>query len=235
MKTERVQKIISNNTHISRRKAEDLIREGKVRVNNETINIGATATEKDKIEVNGDEIKKTRKTIIAIDKEKGYVTSTKDPHEKTIMKTLPQKYKDQNLKPAGRLDKDTTGLLILTNDGDLANWIMHPSNNIKKTYEGKTTKELKEQDLKKLREGIKLDERIAKCEARKINDDKFEIILQTGWTRQIRRMLEAIGHEVIELRRTKIGNLNIKDLNNKPIKEYNKQELTDKITRNTRK
>ncbi len=230
MRTERVQKIISNNTTISRRKAEDLIREGKVRVNNETISIGATATEKDKIEVNGEEIKKIRKIIIAIDKETGHVTSTKDPHEKTVMKQLPKKYKDLNLKPVGRLDKDTTGLLIMTNDGYLANWIMHPSNGIKKTYEGQTKQELKEQDLQRLRSGVQLEEGIAKCEAKQKSKNEFEITLETGWTRQIRRMLETIGHEVVKLRRTKIGNLNIEDLEGKEIKEYNKEEITKKIT-----
>ena len=229
----RVQKIISNNTSYSRRAAEKLIEEGRVKVNNEIIKIGATANpERDEISIDDKKIKTIKKIYIAINKPRGYVTSTHDPHEKTIMKIIPPKYKDQNIYPAGRLDKDTEGLLILTNDGDFANKIMHPSNNIKKTYEGIALGKLSKKDIEQLRGGIKLDEGIAKCKI-KITPEKertrFEIILETGWTRQIRRMFEAIGHEVIELRRTKIGNMHIDELGGKEIKEYNKQEIENKI------
>jgi 23S rRNA pseudouridine2605 synthase len=233
MTQDRVQKIISNNTEISRRKAEELIKEGRVRVNNEIITIGTSANqEKDEIKINNETIKIITKKYIAINKPRGYVTSTHDPHEKTIMKIIPEKYKDYNIYPVGRLDKDTEGLLLMTNDGDFANKIMHPTNNIKKTYEGIALGKLSKKDIEQLRGGIKLDEGIAKCEI-KITPEKertrFEIKLETGWTRQIRRMFDAIGHEVIELRRTKIGNMHIDELEREQIKEYTKKEIEQKI------
>lgn len=232
MVKQRVQKIISNNSNISRRKAEELIKERRIKINDTIAKIGDTASPQDKIFVDDKQIITQKKLYLAIDKEAGYVTSTKDPHEKTVMKLLPTKYKNKNLYPAGRLDKETEGLLIITNDGDFANQIMHPSNNIKKTYEGICLGNLSKKDINALRNGIKLEEGIAKCQI-KINSEKeqtfFEIILETGWTRQIRRMFQEIGHEVIKLRRTKIGELHIKDLNGKKIKEYNKEEIINKI------
>lgn len=228
----RVQKIISNNSNISRRKAEELIKQGRIKINKTIAKIGDTASSEDKIFVDDKQIKTQKKLYLAIDKEAGYVTSTKDPHEKTIMKLLPSKYKDKNLYPAGRLDKDTEGLLIMTNDGDFANQIMHPSNNIKKTYEGICLGKLSKKDIESLRNGIKLEEGIAKCQIKIIPEKEqtsFEIILETGWTRQIRRMFQEIGHEVIKLRRTKIGELHINDLKGKKLREYNKEEITKKI------
>jgi pseudouridine synthase len=167
-----------------------------------------------------------------MNKPTGCVTSTFDPHEKTIMSLVSQKYKDYNVYPVGRLDKDTEGLIILTNDGDFANKIMHPSNNTTKTYEGVCIGRLSKKDIETLRRGVKLDEGIAKCKIT-IEPDKeqtvFEIILETGWTRQIRRMFDAIGHEVKQLRRTKIGNLTLKELDTQELKEYTKTELEKKI------
>ncbi|MFP4568255.1 MAG: pseudouridine synthase [Candidatus Woesearchaeota archaeon] len=229
----RVQKIISTNTNYSRRAAEKLIEEGRIRVNNKIIKIGTSADPThDKIKIDNQEIKIIKKAYLLMNKPPGYVTSTHDPHEKTIMKLLPQKYKDLNVYPAGRLDKDTEGLLILTNDGDFANNIMHPTNNIKKTYEGVALGKLSKKDIDALKRGIKLEEGIAKCEIKITPDIEktiFEIKLETGWTRQIRRMFDAVGHDVMLLRRTKIGNLTLDELKDEPIKEYTKEELERKI------
>lgn len=231
LKKMRVQKIISNNTSFSRRHAEELIKAGKVKVNDVLVSIGACASEEDEIKINNEKIGFAKKFYVALNKQEGYVTSTKDPHEKTVMKQLPKKYEKTNIKPVGRLDKNTVGLLILTNDGDLANRIMHPSNNIKKVYVGEAKKEITKKDLEKLRKGIVLEEGLATCKVslNKFNSKMFEITLNTGWTRQIRRMMNAINNEVISLKRIKIGGLDIADLKKENLKEYTKQELEKKI------
>ena len=229
----RVQKIICNNSSVSRRKAEDLIREGRVFVNGEVAVLGSVADPLvDEVRVDKDVVRVVKKVYLLMNKPAGLVTSVFDPNERTIMSVLPDKFKDLNVYPVGRLDKDTTGLLILTNDGDFANYVMHPSNNIKKTYDGVCLGNLSKNDIVALRTGIKLDEGIAKCDIKiipSVEQTVFEIVLETGWNRQIRRMFDALNHEVVSLRRIKIGGLSLDILGNNVVKEFSKEELEKRL------
>lgn len=229
----RVQKIICNNSDISRRKAEKLIDDGKVKVNGVIVSLGASADPfKDEILVNNKRIVLVEKKYLALNKPVGCVTSTFDPHEKTVMKYIPKKFGSFNLFPVGRLDKDSEGLLLLSNDGDFANKVMHPSNNVKKTYRGVVSGVLSKKDISSLRSGVVLEEGVAKCKIKfevLKGETLFEVTIDTGWNRQIRRMFEVLGFEVVKLKRVRIGKLDLKDLEGKLYKEYSKSEIEEKI------
>lgn len=225
----RVQKIISENTNFSRRKAEDLIINKKVKVNNKLITIGDKADdEKDTISINDKPIKKVEKVYLAFNKPAGTVTSLKDPHETTIMDKIPKKYLKYNIYPVGRLDKYTEGLIFLTNDGDFANKIMHPTNKIEKTYEGIAKGIISIEGKDKLSSGIKLEEGLARGKTYLKSQNKdtfFTIKITTGWNRQVRRMFEAIGHRVAKLKRIQVGKFPITRIGNKQIRELNKEDI----------
>lgn len=225
----RVQKIISECGITSRRKAEELIEKGKVKVNDKVITIGDKADiTTDKIVVEGKLLKPQKRVYLALNKPKGLVTSTKDPHEKTIMDLVPQKYRKLNVFPVGRLDKHTEGLLFLTNDGDFANQIMHPSNKTEKKYEGIVAGNLSKENVDKIRSGIVMEEGIARCKifTKPMEGNTFFIItIKTGWNRQVRRMFEAVGHKVINLKRTAVGNFTLDHLGKKRIQELSSYEM----------
>jgi 23S rRNA pseudouridine2605 synthase len=208
--THRVQKLISSYGYCSRRKAEDLIQAGRVKVNGKTIKIGEQATEQDKITIDGKEIKGSEKIYIAFNKPIGCVTALEDKHQKTIMEyiDLPTR-----VIPIGRLDYNTSGLLILTNDGDYANLVMHPRYEVKKTYLAGTKEPLSDFDKKKIENGIVLED--GKTSPAKVKlgpKNTAEITIHEGKNRIIRRMLEALGHRVFFLERIKIGSLWLGDL-----------------------
>jgi len=225
----RVQKIISENSSYSRRKAEDLIIDKRVKVNNKLITIGDKADDsKDTITIDNKPLKKIKKIYLGFNKPLGFVTSTKDPHEKTIMQFIPKRYLPYNIYPVGRLDKNTEGLIFLTNDGDFANKIMHPKNKIEKTYEGIAKGIINKEEKERLSKGIKLEEGIARSKTyiRPINKDTFFTIkVSTGWNKQVRRMFEAINHKVLKLKRIEIGKFSISRLGKKNIRELNEEDI----------
>lgn len=231
----RVQKFIALSGFCSRRKAEELIIDKRVKVNGETVSIGDSCFEKDKIEIDGKEIYFNSKEMVYIvmNKSSGYVTTNNDEFcRKTIYDFLDQKDKRDNLFSVGRLDKDTSGLLILTNDGDFAQSIIHPSKKIAKEYIVQTSKELRKDDQKILEDGIKLDDyKLKPLEIRRISQNKYIVIIYEGRKRQIRRMFEELNYDIINLHRIKIGGLDLKDLN-LGFKEYayvTKKFLEEKI------
>lgn len=231
----RVQKFIALSGFCSRRKAEELIIAQKVKVNGETVSIGDSCFEKDKIEIDGKEIHFNSKDMVYIvmNKSSGYVTTNNDEFSrKTIYDFLDEKDKKDNLFSVGRLDKDTSGLLILTNDGDFAQSIIHPSKEIPKEYIVQTSKELRKDDQKILEDGIKLDEyKLKPLEIRRISQNKYIVIIYEGRKRQIRRMFEELNYDIINLHRIRIGGLDLKDLE-LGFKEYayvTKKFLEEKI------
>jgi len=215
---QRVQKLMSS--ICSRRKAEEYIKAGRVKVNDEVITLGDKAGPDDVITMDGNVIEPEKKVYIIFNKPRGCVTAMTDAHEKTVMEYIDVK---ERVFPVGRLDKDTTGLLILTNDGTFANKIMHPSNEIKKTYVAKINGHISKGDLTKLEQGVELEDgKTAPAQVKQINPSELELTIHEGKNRIVRRMLEHVGFEIKSLSRIKVGELVLGDIK---LGEY---ELVDK-------
>ena len=216
---ERLQKAIANSGYCSRRKAEELITKGKVCVNGVVVNeLGVKVNPKDIIEIEGKVLDKEDKEYILLNKPRGVVTTTSDDkHRKTVLDLI---MTDKRVYPVGRLDYDTTGLLILTNDGEFANMLMHPKNNIDKVYIAKVQGEIDGKAIKNLSEGVYIDGvRTSKAKVKIRRSDKknqlyiIELTIHEGKNHQVKRMFEAIGCEVLKLKRERVSFLNLKGLN----------------------
>jgi len=211
----RLQKILSEMGITSRRKAEDLIFEGRVTVNGRIATIGTKADPvKDHIKVDGKLlIKPEPKVYIMFNKPKNVVTSLHDPEGRPTVKDFLKGVR-YRVFPVGRLDYDSEGLLLLTNDGDFAHAVLHPSRKISKTYLVKVKGILEEDKIEKLKTGVKLVEMItATAKVKRIrkteNNSWLEITIYEGKKRQIRRMLEKIGHDVLKLKRIRVDGLEL--------------------------
>lgn len=215
---QRIQKILAQMGVASRRKAEELIIEGRVTVNGKIATLGMKADiEKDHIKVNGKLLLKPEKKIyLMLNKPRGVVTSLYDPEGRPTIKDLLKDIK-YRVFPVGRLDYDSEGLLLITNDGDFAHSILHPSKKIPKTYLVKAKGKLSDEKIQILREGVYLEDGItAPAKVIKIRESEkncwLQITIYEGKKRQIRRMLEKIGHPVLRLKRIAIGNLRLSGL-----------------------
>ncbi len=214
MDQERIQKIIADSGLCSRRHAEKMILDKRVLVNGKVALIGQKAGKNDKIEVDGQAIltNSKEKLYFKFNKPKGYVcTNAKFEKEKNIFELIDIKEK---LVIVGRLDKESKGLLLLTNDGDFANKITHPKFEIKKEYIVQTQGEEKPQFIvSQFQKGIKSENDFLKAQkVEHLGNNKFKVILSQGKKRQIRRMFEALGSKVLDLQRTKIGNIDLGNL-----------------------
>lgn len=217
---ERLQKIIANSGYTSRRKAEALITKGKVKVNGKTVyELGTKVSGDDIIEVEGNVIndKDVNKVYYLLNKPRGIVTTTSDDKgRKTVLDLIDT---DKRIYPVGRLDYDTTGALILTNDGALANLLTHPKNNIEKVYIAKVRGLIGKEQINALCKGVYIDGiKTAKAKARIKNYDKksntsiVELIIHEGKNHQVKKMFKAIGYDVLKLKREKIAFLDVKNL-----------------------
>lgn len=212
---ERLQKILSKCGIASRRKAEEMILESRVKVNGVTATLGMKADlEKDHIKVNGKLIRSFEpRAYLIFNKPNKCITSMYDPEGRPTVKDFLKGVK-ANVFPVGRLDYDSEGLLIMTNDGELANAILHPKNKISKTYLVKIGGVLEDKDILKLGGGIKLEDGVtAPAKIKKIKktgvNSWIEITIHEGRKRQIRRMLERLGYPVLKLKRIKINGLEL--------------------------
>ena len=220
--TERLQKYLANNGIASRRKAEEYILQGKVKVNGKVVTELGTKINpnKDVIEFQNRKVElKTKNIYVLLNKPINYVTTVSDQFNRNTVIEL-VKGAGRNLLPVGRLDMYTSGALIFTNDGDFIFRVTHPKHEVEKTYTvtliGKITKE----DVEKLRNGVKIDNEYvtkpAKVRILKIDNEKnisrLEITIHEGKNRQIRKMCEAVGKKVTALHRSKIGSIDVKDL-----------------------
>ena len=230
--TFRLNKFIAQSGLCSRRKADDLIESGCVRVNGKTVNeLGLLVSAGDKIEVNGSQIKKVQYTYIKYYKPAGYITTMDDEKgRKTIYDLLPAELK--KLKPAGRLDKDSTGLIILTDDGDLIYRLTHPSIKIPKVYRVVARGKMNLEHLKQMAEGIEIEKgKIAYADAMIVEyegkDTVLQVTLYQGLNRQIRKMLDFLGYPVISLKRVTHGTINIQGMKKGQFKYIKPRELKE--------
>lgn len=239
-KTERVQKLIANAGVCSRREAEKLIQDGKVRVNGKTIELGSKAHPSDAIFVNNKPLQflQERPTTLVLNKPKGFICSNKDPYAtQTVFDLLPSDLQKKRLFCAGRLDKDSEGLLILTNDGDLANQLTHPSTNIVKRYRVTLSRDLNHKDIPKMLDGIDFEGEFLKADKiipapgeKEGNKRRLEVHLSHGKKREIRRLFEAHRYFVKKLVRFQIGNLQLRNIKKGGIKLLGQKDIARLIS-----
>lgn len=230
---ERLQKILANAGVASRRKCEELIAEGKVTVNDKIVKeLGAKADPAvDVIVVNGKKIRTESKVYLIFNKPKGVITSMSDPKGRSVVADYLKDVK-QRVYPVGRLDYDTEGLLLLTNDGDLANKLTHPKHHVPKTYLATVERVPHGDALEKLAKGIRLEDGMtapAEVEYHDADPDNkqatISITIHEGRNRQVRRMFEAIHHPVIRLKRIAFGGIGLENLQRGKYRHLTREEL----------
>lgn len=212
----RLNKYIANSGICSRREADQLIEAGVVKVNNTTITtLGYKVKPTDIVEVEGQKIKNEKKVYLLLNKPKDYLTTTKDPqNRKTVMELISNACKER-IFPVGRLDRQTTGLLLFTNDGELADKLMHPKSQIPKLYHVKLDRNFSYNDFQKLAQGIELEDGVIKPDALSYvmgSKNELGIQIHSGKNRIIRRIFEHLGYEVIKLDRVMYAGLTKKNL-----------------------
>lgn len=214
--TTRLNKYISNSGTCSRREADQLISMGLISVNGKVVTeLGYKVNPGDVVRYENKVLKAEKPVYILLNKPKGYLTTTRDPEERnTVMELIGSAVKER-IYPVGRLDRNTTGLLLLTNDGDLAEKLSHPSYNVKKIYKVELDKPLSKSDFQQILEGVKLEEGRAIVDDLAIvpGDGKtIGIELHIGWNRVVRRIFETLGYTVVKLDRVVYAGLDKKEL-----------------------
>jgi len=220
----RLNKFLSSHTDLSRRGADSAIQNGRVTLNGQTAELGVKLTDDDVVALDGQNIVATtqKPVTLLLNKPVGYVCSKDGQGSPTVYDLIPEKH--HNLNIAGRLDKDSSGLVVMTSDGDLLNELTHPSNNKEKVYEVTVDRELTESELSKLIKGVDIgDERPSKFKSIKKlqrhhsstsnpQSSTYEVVLTEGRNRQIRRSFESLGASVIKLARNSIDHYNLNSL-----------------------
>ena len=233
-KTEQVRlnKFIAASGLCSRRKADELIEQGVVKVNGAVVKeLGFVVSTKDRVMVNGQPLKKTAPVYIKYYKPAGYITTMSDEKgRKTIYDILPEELKD--LKPVGRLDKDSTGLLILTNDGDFINKMTHPSIKLPKVYRVCAQGRMNNEHLLKMAKGIEIEPgKIAYADSMIVEyegtNTVLQVVLYQGMNRQIRKMLDFLGYPVVSLKRISHGTISLQGLKKGQVKYIKPREIND--------
>ena len=233
MEKVRLQKLLADAGYCSRRKAEELIAAGQVYVNGRKAGLGDKANDKDVIQVSGERIRierRRRKIYLMLNKPRGYVTTASDELGRRCVMDLLEDVPER-VYPVGRLDRNSEGLLLFTNDGEFANLIMHPSRHVSKTYRVTVPSTVTEDQLIQLSGGIVLDDghktlpATVETELNTSERSVLRITIHEGRNRQIRRMCEAVGLEVVRLRRTSIGPLKLGMLKPGTYRELTREEL----------
>jgi 23S rRNA pseudouridine2605 synthase len=208
----RLAKYLAHGGVASRRKAEEIIAKGVVTVGGEVVTDPARNVEDgDDVRVNGAPVGAEAREVWAVNKPAGVVSTAREPGaRRAVVELVDTKAR---LYPVGRLDADSTGLLLLTNDGALANQLTHPRYEVPKTYRARLVKSPRESELARLREGVELEDGpTAPAQVRKVGDRELEIVLREGRNRQVRRMVEAVGNRVVALHRIGFGPLKLGNL-----------------------
>ncbi len=216
----RINKFIALHTYISRRQADDAIRAARITINGRTAQIGDTVDDGDVVTLDNSPIHPNtiEQSTLLLNKPVGYVCSRDGQGSPTVYDLIPEKYHHMNI--AGRLDKDSSGLVILTSDGNLLYELTHPSNNKEKVYEVVLNRELSESELNTLRKGIDIDDaRPSMFKAiEKISPKTYKIFLEEGRNRQIRRTMDAVRARVKSLQRTQLADYTLDTLDGKTYK-----------------
>ena len=241
---ERIQKILANEGIVSRRQAENLIREGRIKVNGQEAILGMSISRRDSIEIDGKAVEISEGTnplrVLMYNKKVGEISSTKDPEGRpSVFLALPKISKGKWIS-VGRLDINTSGLMLFTNNGDLANKLMHPSSKIEREYVARIRGQVEPDHIRKLLEGVNLEDGKASFSdiqpGRKGKSNQwFAMVIMEGRTREVRRMWESQGFSVSRLKRVRIGGLflpanlkqgNYKELAEKEIKSIGPQLIS---------
>jgi 23S rRNA pseudouridine2605 synthase len=214
----RLNKYISNSGVCSRREADELIASGAVSVNGKVVTLlGTKVSPSDNVQFGGETLRKEKPVYLLLNKPKDYITTTDDPEgRKTVMALISNACKER-IYPVGRLDRSTTGLLLFTNDGELAKKLMHPKHGVKKIYHVELDKNLSKLDMEKIVSGINLDDGIAQVDEIAYDGDGKDkkcvgLEIHTGKNRIVRRIFESIGYKVVKLDRVYFAGLTKKDL-----------------------
>ena len=195
----------------SRRRADELIKAGRVTVNGEPGQLNTVVGAHDRVEVDGEEVTRQRLRYVLLHKPAGVVTTARDPQgRRTVVELVPG---EPRVVPVGRLDVDTTGALLLTNDGRLAHRLAHPRYGVEKTYVAEVEADPDEDALRRLRDGVELEDgRSAPAGARLLAPGQVELVLHEGRKHQVKRMLAAVGHPVLRLHRSAYAGLTVEGL-----------------------
>jgi len=212
----RLNRFIANSGICSRREADVLIKSGKIRVSGNVITtLGTKVSLSEKVQLGDKVLIPEKKVYVLLNKPKDFITTTDDPQNRKTVMDLVRKASDNRIYPVGRLDRNTTGLLLLTNDGDLAKKLSHPSHKVKKVYHIKLDKGISEIDLDKISQGLQLEDGVVKIDKMTVlNNDHDEIGLEIhiGKNRIVKRIFESLGYEVLKLDRVIYAGFTKKDL-----------------------
>jgi 23S rRNA pseudouridine2605 synthase len=221
----RLAKFLAHGGVASRRKAEEIIAKGLVTVAGEVVTDPARDVDAgDDVRVNGDPVAAETREVWAVNKPVGVVSTAREPGSRTPVVDLVET--DARLYPVGRLDADSSGLLLLTNDGELANRLTHPRYEVPKTYVARLRKPIGERELERLRRGLELEDGpTAPTQAKRRGDREVEIVLREGRNRQVRRMFEAVGNEVVALQRVGFGPLRLGGLGEGSSRRLSQDEI----------
>ena len=208
----------------SRRKADDLIKAGRVAVNGRPGQLNTFVQQHDVVEVDGERVEKQQLTYLLLNKPRGTVTTASDPQGRaTVVDLVPA---ETRVVPVGRLDVDTTGALLLTNDGEIAHRLAHPRYGVEKTYVVEVEGEPTDATLEQLQAGVELDDgATAPAKARRLTKNVLELTIHEGRNRQVKRMLEAVGHPVTRLHRSEYAGLDVEGLEPGEWRELTRAEV----------
>ncbi len=218
---ERVQKILSNAGFCSRRKAEKLIQEGKVKVNGKKVKLGDKAKYSDKIYVSWQRIEVEKRRYIMLNKPKEVLCTLSSEDRDTVMDYVKV---EERVYPVGRLDYMSEGLIVLTNDGDFANRIAHPSNNVPKVYKVRIDRRFTQRDVDRAAFGISIDKKKIKAKITIVNDETIRVVIHSGINRVVRKLMEKLGYKIFKLERTAIGKLFLGKLKRGESRDLSKKE-----------